>query len=1354
MALDVSGTNSLYWKTGINNAGLMTGSTQAKGILRGLAGSISKMDVFAGLAIGSALVFAKISKQAYNFSKEFETAMKEVQTISKAVQNNFKGISKEIIDMSKTVPDTAQKLTKALYQIVSAGYDGAEAMDILRTSTELAVASVTDTFTAADALTYVMNAYGEAAGTASVISDKLFTIVRLGKVKMEELGPTISMVTGLAAEAGLEFNELAAIYAEAVKKIQPHIVSTGIRGIITAMLRVSKGTGDAADAAREFGIEFDIAALKSKGFKHILNEIIVATKGNEGALMRLFPNVRGLIGLLAVMTNEGANYSKTLYEIENSLGATGKAFKIMVDTTESQLAIMKNNVMAKLKPLGDSFLRFMNEIASGINESMSGATNELSRMAKVYSELTDAMQRKKSRIDDLITTIENLRGKTELTKKETINLRAAEESLMILLPDLGRAAREAAGDFDILTEAKRKSLELDLKIIETKLAIAEAEKKQAEIEIIRFERSEDESNKEAKRLDEKVKFLYKRLEESGMYLVDEFFRSIKKYPLDDFAGKIEEIVQIYGEAGVVVINLGERLRGINEDQKMGIDTTIKQEELRKEVFSAMLMASKDYQDTLYTWGTATGDLTKKEYELNLELLKQEENINVLAEARKNLKEILSKPIIAVPEPGKPPKEEPAVIPAIIDVEAIKDTLAYMADQYKSYWRIVAQFGIEYVEEHNAQLAKDAKNYNEFLSDMLVKHKGNAELTKEIMLYIAEYNKEITDKRKKAEEEYFNYITEAREKELKGEKDRFKAIIEKYKEGSDEYLGLVEKHNKNILEINEKYDKEIAEARLAIFKENLEKQIGETDKLYAERLKMAKAGLDKESEANKEYFEFINERLQEIAEIEKEKAEEKREILESYFGSYQTTEEKIVSIHKKTAELLLLTDVKYERNKLKSIEKQLIAEVKFSKTKKEVDDKLAEYRENLNNKELEDKIKTLEDMKTGYSEYADIIILLNEEIAESQKQIWENINNEINKTVDILHNLASVVGNFDAELEKTINDVANLVGGIGEITIGFSTGDITGIINGIATAINSIINLFIKHKSDVPELRKELAEITLELQKQQTILSQSMGTAKTEAIQDTIDLLNEQINVYNEMIEAEKEAYGQFLWWTWDETDQEKIEQWLSSIESVNAEIANLQQQYQQILTGTTAESIADAIAEGFSEGLTSAEVFADTFNDMMKKAIIDAFKRTIITKYIEDWYDQFALLTEGGLTPEEIEALTGTYQEMIEAAEAQWEALAKILEEAGIELLEETKKEGLTGAIAGITEETAGLLAGQFQAIRINTVGILNNMESIIIINARIADNTEYNKYLKDINDKLNEGTPKESEYLRGVGGV
>lgn len=1293
MALETGG--SLYWHTKIDNTGLQTGAVQAKGILRGLTRSITGMDVFAGLAIGAALVFSKITKEVYNFSKNFETAMKEVQTISKAVQNNFRGISKEIIDMSKTVPDNAQKLAKALYQIVSAGYDGAEAMDILRTSAELAVATVTDTFTAADVLTYVMNAYGKAAGTAAEISDKLFTIVKLGKVKMDELGPTLSMVTGLAAQVGLSFNELAAIYAEAVKKIQPHIVSTGIRGIVTAMLQMSEGTGDAADAARELGVEFDIDALKAKGFKQILNELITATKGNEAALIGLFPNVRGLVGLLAVMTDEGEGYNKTLNEIENSLGATGKAFKTMVDTTENQWAIVKNNVMAKMKPLGDNLLAFMNDIAKGINQAMSGANDELSRLARTYSELTDTLQRKKSRIDDLIKTVEDLRGKTELSKDETIKLRAAEEALAIYFPTLGKAAEVAAGSFDILTIAKKGSFELSIRIMELELKQAEIEKRRAELDLKIYERNEDEGKKEIDRINMQIKALTNQ--------VNLRIRALR----------------------------GEKLYDLTED--------------------------KEYLELQEKLAIVTEERNLKQIQLNLNMEKTTDKVDALTKALEELRKLQSEPIKIKPEAGKPP-EKPAIIPALTDeqIEEIEDKLKYMASRYKKYSSDIIQFGEEYVKEHNAQLVIDGENYSQFLSDMLAKHKGNVELNKIITDDIYEYNKTITEKRKKIEEEYFNYIAEAREKDLEAEKEKFEAIIKNYKEDSNEYLEAVEQHKKNELEINDKYDKEIAEGKLAIFKENLEKQIEELDENYKLRLEIAKKELGEETEANKEYFKFVNEKLKEIAKIEEEAAKEKRKLLESYFESYQTTEEKIVSIHKRTIELLKLTDDKYEQDRLKSIEKQLIAEVRSSKARQEIDDKIAEYEKELDDKGLKDYIGFLEKMKIEYSEYADIIILLNEKIAESQNQIWENVRDEIDKTVDTLRTLADVVGNFDEELEETINNMADLVSGVGQITIGFAMGDITGIISGIAMAINSIINIFVKHKSDVPELREELQAITLELQKQQTILSQAIGTAKTDAIQDTIDLLNEQIAVYNEMIEAEKEAYGQFLWWTWSEADQEKIEEWLSAIESANAEIAYLWQQYREILTGTTAESIADAIAEGFAEGLDSAQVFADTFNDMMRKAITDAFKRTIITKYIEDWYDQFAILAEGGLTAEEIETLTGTYQDMIEAAEAQWEALATVLEETGIELLEDIKREGLTGAIAGITEETAGLLAGQFQAIRINTVDILSNMENIIIINSRIADNTEYNKYLellKDINDKLGKGTA-ESEYLRGVGGA
>jgi len=288
---------------------------------------------------------------------------------------------------------------------------------------------------------------------------------------------------------------------------------------------------------------------------------------------------------------------------------------------------------------------------------------------------------------------------------------------------------------------------------------------------------------------------------------------------------------------------------------------------------------------------------------------------------------------------------------------------------------------------------------------------------------------------------------------------------------------------------------------------------------------------------------------------------------------------------------------------------------------------------------------------------------------------------------LLHSLADVVGNFDTELENMINSMADLVSGIGDITIDFSSlGGIAGMLTGILGIINTIFNIFVSHHSDVPELREELSKITLELQKQQNILSQSIGTERPEAIQNTIDLLKEQIDTYNDMIAAEEAAYGQFLWWTWDETDAEKIEEWLASIEATEAQIVALWQQYREILTGTTATSIADAIADGFSQGLDSAQVFADTFNDMMKNAIIDAFKRTIITKYIEDWYEQFAAAAEEGLTAEEIEALKTTFQNMLDATEEEWAAIEEILEAAGIDI-GETIEETIE-AIAGITTES------------------------------------------------------------------
>lgn len=473
MALDITGSKALYWKTGIDNSGLKKGATKAKGIIGALAGSVSKADVFAGLGLSATAAFTIMSKKAFSFSKDFQTSMKEVQTISKDVQLNYDGISDAIVNMSKVVPDSATKLTQALYQIVSAGYDGAEAMQILEASSKLATGGITDTFVAADTLTSIMNAYGESAGTAVEITDKLFKTVEEGKVDMSQLGASLSQVTGLAAQAGLEFNDLMAIVAKGTKTMKTEQMITGVKGILNAII---KGPAEnATKIVEDLGLQFDIASLRTMGFSDFMDDLMTKTGGNIESLQKLFPNVQGLAGLLAVATEEGGKYVDILDEMVNSQGAADKAFKTMVSTADNQIKILTNNVNAKLKVWGDEILATVNNVASSINKMMISATKETNK----------ALANERVNFESNIIILEQLRAKTEKTSAEKAELARAIGVLQAKYPDyLGNINLEKTS-YDKLTNAvnlTRKAL-----IEKAKVQLLSAEQKDLITEIANLE---------------------------------------------------------------------------------------------------------------------------------------------------------------------------------------------------------------------------------------------------------------------------------------------------------------------------------------------------------------------------------------------------------------------------------------------------------------------------------------------------------------------------------------------------------------------------------------------------------------------------------------------------------------------------------------------------------------------------------------------------------------------------------------------------------------------------------------------------------------------------------------------------
>jgi TP901 family phage tail tape measure protein len=361
----VTGNDALRFATSIDNSGLSQGSIEAQGILRQLTGSISSMDVFAGLSIGAAIAFSKIAESAYKMSKEFETSMKEVQTISKSVQDDYDGMSQKLVDMTSEIPYSATELSKAFYDIASAGYDGAEGLELLRMAGKGAVAGVTDIKTSADGLTTIMNAWKLSAGEAESVTDQLFQTVKLGKTTFPQLAGNISDVASIAASANIPLNEILGAIASMTKQGIP--TSQAFTQIRQAILATNKVLGDGWSETMSFQEGMQAIADKSGG--------------SQTKLTSMVGSVEALNAVLALSGDNAKMAADDLQAVSNSAGSAGTAFETMMDSAENQSKLLANNIEAALKPLGDYILETFTDLTSFVNEAFK--SGDIEKFAKV-----------------------------------------------------------------------------------------------------------------------------------------------------------------------------------------------------------------------------------------------------------------------------------------------------------------------------------------------------------------------------------------------------------------------------------------------------------------------------------------------------------------------------------------------------------------------------------------------------------------------------------------------------------------------------------------------------------------------------------------------------------------------------------------------------------------------------------------------------------------------------------------------------------------------------------------------------------------------------------------------------------
>lgn len=378
--------------------------------------------------------------------------------------------------------------------------------------------------------------------------------------------------------------------------------------------------------------------------------------------------------------------------------------------------------------------------------------------------------------------------------------------------------------------------------------------------------------------------------------------------------------------------------------------------------------------------------------------------------------------------------------------------------------------------------------------------------------------------------------------------------------------------------------------------------------------------------------------------------------------------------------------------------------------------------------------------------------------------------------DILQGLADVAGVFGGQLADVLNNMLSIVDAAGDIatSIGkFATGDIAGGIGSAISGVSKLIKLAFgespeekafkerlrKLESDsftgefaINELYRErlrdqvrINELRIEGIKKETALLQAQKAAIDKDFQEVLKKLQSlrftatqaQVDAFlaqNPNISGvQKELAKTFhllplLGKSFEDLeklntfgqldgDAKQLFETLQKLKNegvdVDKALANAKKEFQEIFTGTTADSLRDSIAEMFKQGKTSAADFADFFKNAMRDAALSIFEFKFLEPKMAEFFEQFSAAAESGgaLDATEIGSLQAQFNKYMKEAQKQFENLQQI---TGINLAGQgaSSQNVLVGNFRQMSEDTGNELVGQFNGQRMATLQLLDVQKS------------------------------------------
>ena len=356
----------------------------------------------------------------------------------------------------------------------------------------------------------------------------------------------------------------------------------------------------------------------------------------------------------------------------------------------------------------------------------------------------------------------------------------------------------------------------------------------------------------------------------------------------------------------------------------------------------------------------------------------------------------------------------------------------------------------------------------------------------------------------------------------------------------------------------------------------------------------------------------------------------------------------------------------------------------------------------------------------------------------------------------------VVGSFDKlgikldeRTQEVLGSVSGMLGGAANLAMGIASGNPLQIIQGSIDLIISGIDLIgggkgryldktiKRHEANVRKLEKAYQDL-------ERAVDNALGNDRYDSQKQMIENLKKQKEEYQGMINAEKEKKS---------SDKEKINEYRDALNDSENQVHDIIEGMREEILGMSSASAANelgnALIDAFAAGENAAAAWGKKVNDivgdvirkMLIQKLVEEPVGNIINRYMSQWIDDQgnflgfdAIMKSAMMMGNDLSALgTGLA-----------DALAMLPDEIKNYFTGNDNESALTGALKGMSEDTANLMSGYINAIRINQIESISVMRNQLLALQQISSNTRHNATLPDILNELK--SISNSDSLRSSG--